>query len=117
MSVTQKALIIRVGPEKQQGVDDLNIELRRGWRVVHTTPLGGTGLNAEGQASEPFLAALVIIEHRGEEKMAATAEATEEEEEANRMEEIVEGDGAETELPDEPTESDRPNASLNVPNL
>lgn len=58
----QRALIVRVGPDHTTGLDELNIELQRGWRVAEVTPMGGTGLDDSGDAPTPFLAALVIIE-------------------------------------------------------
>lgn len=64
MSIEQRALIIRVGPAHTNGLDELNVELQQGWRVVKVTPLGGTGLDEHGDASVPFLAALVVIERR-----------------------------------------------------
>ncbi len=88
----QRALIVRVGPEHTDGLDELNIELQRGWRVAHVAPMGGTGLDASGEAPSPLLAALVVIERSEREKngpltMTAVEEITELEE--RKPEEIV----------------------------
>lgn len=72
----QRALIVRVGPEHTKGLNELNVELQRGWRVAHVTPMGGTGLDDSGDAPTPFLAALVIIESSEQEEngpLVATA--------------------------------------------
>jgi len=60
MSTSQKALIVRSGPEDSDGLDELNIELERGWRVVEVSPMGGAG----GEGEVPVLAAIVVLEHR-----------------------------------------------------
>lgn len=106
MKTTQKALIIRTGPDGHDGLEELNIELERGWRVVEVAPMGGAG----GATSSPVVAALVILEHRDErsEEPVMAAEAVAEETE-KAVEEIVEesyevteGDGAGTRPPLEP---------------
>jgi len=106
MKSTQKALIIRTGPDGHDGLEELNIELERGWRVVKVTSMGGAG----GATSSPVIAALVILEHRDErpEEPVMTAKAVEEETEKAVEEiveesyEITEGDGAGSRPPLEP---------------
>jgi len=58
--MTQKAVIVRTGPDGHDGLEALHIELERGWRVAEVTPMGG----AETAASAPTHAALVILERR-----------------------------------------------------
>lgn len=101
MSIDQRALIIRVGPNHTDGLSELNVELQRGWRVVNVAPMGGTGLDESGEASSPFLAALVIIERspREEEALPAAAQALKkirdvEEEPKEIVEQVVEENGA-----------------------
>ena len=72
MALEQRALIVRADATDTEGLTALNVELQRGWRVAHVTPLGGTGLDETGEASTPFLAALVIIE-RSTDKPGAPA--------------------------------------------
>lgn len=62
--MTQKALIVRTGPEGHEGLEELNIELERGWRVAQVAPMGG----AAGAADAPCHAALVILEHADEDE-------------------------------------------------
>jgi hypothetical protein len=84
-------------------LDDLNIELERGWRVVEVAPMGGAG----GATSSPIVAALVILEHRDDNPPEPTvaAETVEEvneetvDEVVDELDEVVEGDGAGTEEP------------------
>ncbi len=105
MKSTQKALIIRTGPDGHDGLEELNIELERGWRVVEVASMGGAG----GATSSPVVAALVVLEHRDDraEEPVMTAEAVEETEKAveeivKETYEITEGDGAGTRPPLEP---------------
>jgi hypothetical protein len=106
MKTTQKALIVRTGPDGHDGLEALNIELERGWRVAEVAPMGGAG----GATSSPVVAALVILEHRDErpEAPVSTAEAVEEstdeaiEEILTEGYEVTEGDGAGTQRPLEP---------------
>lgn len=98
MQTTQKALIIRTGPDGHDGLEELNIELERGWTVAEVAPMGGAG----GATSSPVVAALVILEYRDEHP-----EAPVETEEAVRQiltegYEVTEGDGAGTRRPLEP---------------
>ena len=99
MSTNQKALIVRTGPEESDGLDELNIELERGWRVAEISPMGGAG---GGDA--PVLAALVILEHRDrpEQEPKIATEAIEQVEESpeevvdevvDEIDDVVEGDG------------------------
>lgn len=93
----QHALLVTTGSEQTRGLDELNVRLQRGWRVVQMTPLGGAGAGPADGNSPVCLAALVIIER--EEERAAEVMGQIEEEPEEVVEEIVEGDG--TELPDE----------------
>ena len=103
MSTTQKALIVRAGPTSTHGLDDLNIELERGWRVAEVAPMGGAG----GATASPVVAALVILEHHDDpdaEPALATEVVEEVEEETvdevvNDLDDVVEGDGAGTDAP------------------
>jgi hypothetical protein len=103
MSLTQKALIVRAGPTSNSGLNDLNIELERGWRVAEVAPMGGAG----GATSDPVVAALVILEHHDEAApepslATETVEPVEEEpvdEVVDELDEVVEGDGAGTDTP------------------
>ncbi|MFP4227585.1 MAG: hypothetical protein ACLFTE_02010 [Salinivenus sp.] len=101
--MTQKALIVRTGPDGHDGLEALNIELERGWRVAQVAPMGG----AAGPAETPCHAALVILERRAEDAGPSLAvEALEHEtkstveEVVDDPDEVVEGNG--TEPPDEP---------------
>lgn len=104
--MTQKALIVRTGPDGHEGLEELNIELERGWRVTYTGPMGG----ASGPSDGPTHAALVILEHEDPDQpgAAVAAEAFEEvEEEAEEVvegvvEEVVDGNGANPDPPDRP---------------
>ena len=99
--MTQKALIVRTGPDGHDGLEELNIQLERGWRVAETTPMGG----AETEADGPTHAALVVLERRDPDRptptaaVAALEEIGEESEEVveqvvEEAEEVVEGNGA-----------------------
>lgn len=94
MATHQHALIVKTGPGPQhtRGLDELNIRLERGWRVVQMAPMGGASVGSAG-TTELCLAALVIIE-RAEEPSAEVTEKVEEKPE-EIVEEIVEGNGAE----------------------
>jgi hypothetical protein len=100
MALEQRALIVRVEAADEGGLAALNVELERGWRVAHVTPMGGTGLDASGEAPTPFLAALVIIERNIEERGGPAAiKAMEELEDTNDdpediADDVMEGDGA-----------------------
>lgn len=97
--MTQKALIVRTGPDGHDGLEELNIELQRGWRVVSVAPMGG----AATSDGAPCHAALVVVEHREDETVPTVAvEAVEKaEREADEIlkileesSEVVEGNGA-----------------------
>lgn len=99
--MTQKALIVRTGPDGHDGLEELNIELERGWRVVRVSAMGGAGETDEG----PTHAALVILERRERDRpnpdaaVAALEEIGEESEEVVEQivedaNEVVEGNGA-----------------------
>lgn len=60
--MSQKALIVRTGPDGHEGLDELNIELERGWRVAEMGPMGG----ATGPTPGPSHAALVVLEEARE---------------------------------------------------
>lgn len=100
MPLEQRALIIRASAAGEDGLAELNVELERGWRVAQVTPMGGTGLDDNGDAPTPFLAALVIIERRSDEEEGPVAvEALKkvreiEDEPEEIVEEVVEENGA-----------------------
>lgn len=84
-------MVLLAGPEKTRGLNELNIELERGWRVVHATPMGGTG-TPEPEAG-PQWAALVIIERSQDRTSGVLALEQAEEEVEDLLEELAEGDG------------------------
>jgi hypothetical protein len=100
--MTQKAVIVRTGPDGHDGLKELNLQLERGWRVARMRPMGGASTEDEG----PSHAALVILERRERDRpspaaaVAALEEIGEESEEVveqvvEEADEIVEGNGAE----------------------
>lgn len=100
--MTQKALIVRTGPEGHDGLEELNIELERGWQVAKVAPMGGAGSTGDA----PTHAALVILERRDPDQadplaaVAALEEIGEESEEViehvvEEAEGVVEGNGTE----------------------
>ena len=102
--MTQKALIVRTGPDGHEGLKELNIHLEKGWRVATVSPMGGAGKTA----GAPCHAALVVLERRNEEGTTIAVEAVERaeskaesvvEEVMRDMGKVIEGNGAE---PDEP---------------
>lgn len=104
--MTQKALIVRTGPDGHEGLKELNLELERGWRVARVSPMGGAGDAGDG----PCHAALVVLERRDEEGATVAIEAVERaereatsvvEEVMRDMGKVIEGNG--TDPPDEPT--------------
>jgi hypothetical protein len=104
--MTQKALIVRTGPDGHEGLKELNLELERGWRVASVSPMGGAG-EAGGA---PCHAALVVLERRDREGTTVAVEAVERaeseaksvvEEVMRDMGKVIEGNG--TDPPDEPT--------------
>ncbi len=74
MKTHQKAFFVATDGGKPQGLDELNIALGRGWRVAHTTPLGGAGAPTDALC----LAALVIVEREENDTSAALAGIEEE---------------------------------------
>ena len=101
MPIQQKALIVHYGPGSAHRLDELNIQLSRGWRVVHTTPMGAAALGAGGAEPAVHFAALVIVE-RTQDNDAAVLEQEAEEEIDEIIEDLVEGDGSSVEVDDEP---------------
>lgn len=98
--MTQKAVIVRTGPEGHDGLDELNIALERGWRVARVSAMGGAGETTD----DPTHAALVILERRERDQpspdaaVAALEELGAESEEVveqvvEEAEEVVEGNG------------------------
>ena len=102
--MTQKALIVRTGPDGHEGLKELNVHLEKGWRVATVSPMGGAG-EAEGA---PCHAALVVLEQRDEGTTVAIEALERAEREASSVVEevmrdvgkVVEGNGAGP--PDEP---------------
>ncbi len=103
--MTQKALIVRTGPDGHEGLKELNLELERGWRVVNVSPMGGAGVADDA----PCHAALVVLEQRPDEGATVAVEAVERaeskaksvvEEVMRDMGKVIEGNGA-----DPPAES------------
>ncbi len=104
--MTQKALIVRTGPDGHEGLKELNLELERGWRVARVSPMGGAGDAGDG----PCHAALVVLERRDGEGATVAIEAVERaereatsvvEEVMRDMGKVIEGNGADP--PDEST--------------
>ncbi len=90
--MTQKALIVRTGPDGHDGLEALNVELDRGWRVAEVSPMGG----ADTAAAAPTHAALVILERRerrDETPSAAVAALEELGAESTVVEEVVDDSG------------------------
>lgn len=84
--MTQKALIVRTGPDGHDGLKELNIELERGWRVARVSAMGGAGETDEG----PSHAALVILERRDRDQPGPAAAVAALEEIGAESEEVVE---------------------------
>ena len=97
MKTQQKALVVMTGPGRVQGLDELNIALGRGWRVVEVAPMGGAAVGGPEATAEMCFAALVVIE-RADEAAAELLEAVEEEPE-QLLDDIVDGN---PELTDDP---------------
>lgn len=62
MRAQQKAMIVMGHPGEMHGLDDLNLALQRGWRVVHVTPMGGAGAGTKDGGAGLCFAAFVVIE-------------------------------------------------------
>lgn len=84
--MTQKAIIVRTGPEGHDGLEELNIELERGWSVAEVSPMGG----AETSADAPTHAALVILERRDPDRATPAAAVAALESIGEESEEVVE---------------------------
>jgi hypothetical protein len=93
MKTQQKALVVMTRPEKVHGLDELNIELRRGWRVVHIVPMGGAATGNRRGSPDLCFAALVILEHSAQAELTETMELAEEAIEEH-------GDGSGTDVAD-----------------
>lgn len=92
MKNQQKALVVMAEPGQVHGLDELNIALRRGWRVARIASMGGAGVGVGEGTPTLCFAALVIIE-RTDTREADLLEQTEEQiEEA--VDDLVEGDGS-----------------------
>jgi len=77
--MTQKAVIVRTGPEGHDGLEELNIELERGWTVAEVCAMGGADTSA---------AAVAALEEIGDEAEEVVEQVIEE------AEEVVEDNGA-----------------------
>lgn len=100
MGSKQKALIVssHLGG-RPHGLDELNLALGRGWRVVHVSPMGGAGVGT-GPDPTVCLAALVVLE-RGDEAQAELPMLAEEEAD-EVLDELLEGGAPGTvEVPDD----------------
>lgn len=84
--MTQKALIVQTGPNGHKGLEELNIELERGWYVAEVAPMGGAATNAE----TPTHASLVILERRDPDRPTAPAAVAALEELGHESEEVIE---------------------------
>lgn len=100
--MSQKALIVRTGPEGHDGLKKLNVHLERGWQVERVAAMGGAGPVEDG----PTHAALVVLERRGPDRPTPAAAVAALEEIGNEseqvVEQVVEGDGAEPPPPSAP---------------
>lgn len=105
MSMQQKALVVRLRPDSIHGLDELNVQLGRGWRVAKVSPLGGAGVGEHEGEPELCLAALVIIERREEAASEVMVQAEEETEEL--VDELVEGEGLSEQKLSEELEEER----------
>lgn len=97
--MTQKALIVRTGPDGHEGLKKLNVHLEKGWRVATVSPMGGAG----AVENAPCHAALVVLERRGDQGATVAVEAVERaereatsviEEVMRDMGKVIEGNGA-----------------------
>jgi hypothetical protein len=92
MKTQQKAVIVWMEGERTRGLNELNVALSRGWRVVQAQPMGAAG----SLRRDVRFASLVIIEREDE----SVVEASVLEEELEET--MLEGDGATQEIPDLP---------------
>lgn len=84
--MTQKAVIVRTGPDGHDGLKALNVELERGWQVAEVAPMGGAATDA---APLPH-AALVVLERRDPERPTPAAAVAALEALGEESEEVVE---------------------------
>lgn len=101
MKQEQKALIIKDSLSTTHGLDELNVHLKRGWRVAHLAPMGATGNSTPDATSDRCFAAIVIIERTDQEAadiMIQMEEDVEELIEDMIESEMAEGDGATLEV-------------------
>lgn len=100
--MSQQALIVRTGPDGHEGLEELNIELERGWSVAEMSPMGG----ATGPTPGPNHAALVVLERQERDRPSPAAAVAALEEIGSETEhtvehvleearEVVDGNGAE----------------------
>lgn len=100
MAPEQRALLVRADATGTDGLAELNVQLERGWRVAHVTPMGGTGLDEDTPPANAFLAALVIIERQSDDEAGPAAvqalkQIEESEDEPDDIaEDVVEENGA-----------------------
>jgi hypothetical protein len=85
--MTQKALIVRTGPEGHDGLKELNLELERGWRVARVTAMGGAG---DVDEEAPTHAALVVLEREDRDQPSPAAAVAALEEIGQESNEVVE---------------------------
>jgi hypothetical protein len=105
--MTQKAIIVRTGPSGHDGLEELNIELERGWQVAEVAPMGGAAPTDEG----PTHAALVVLERRDPDRPTPTAAVAALEEIGDESEDVVEQVVEEPERIVEDNGAGPPNAS------
>jgi hypothetical protein len=84
--MTQKAIIVRTGPSGHDGLDELNIELERGWQVAEIAPMGGAATQDDG----PTHASLVVLERRDPDRPTPSTAVAALEEIGDESEEVVE---------------------------
>lgn len=90
----QKAHLVTIdGAGQVRGLDELNVAFGRGWTFVSATPLGGQSSHPERGGC---LATLIIVQ-REDRSAEALLEAVEEEAD-DLLDELMEGDGANTDV-------------------
>lgn len=106
MDTQQKAFVVRIRPDSTHGLDELNVQLGRGWRVVKMAPMGGAAVGSrEGDEPELCLATLVVIERH--EEAAADMMAQVETEPEEVVDELVEGETLSSEKLSQELEEER----------
>lgn len=94
----QKAHIVTLDSTGRiSGLDELNLALGRGWTFVNATPMGGS---TPSGADNGCLAALVILQR--EDRTAEAVLESIEEEADELLDDLVEGDGANTDVDIDP---------------